>query len=122
LFECWNTARAAHTATEIQPVLDEAFERIRTEVVGEEELARAKARLELGSLQQLETVSGKAEQIGFFETVLGDPAHAFRRVDAFRRVTAGDLRRVARRYLVDTERTILHILPERGASPAGAAQ
>ena len=87
LFECWATARGAHTAPEILPVLDEAFARIRAEVVGDEELARAKARLELGSLQQLETVGGKAEQIGFFETVLGEPAHAFRRVEAYRRVT-----------------------------------
>lgn len=122
LFECWNTARAAHTASEIQPVLDEAFERVRTEVVTDDELDRAKARLELGSLQQLETVSGKAEQIGFYDTVLGDPAHAFRRVDAFRRVTAGDLRRVARRYLVDATRTILHVVPERSPAPAEAAR
>jgi zinc protease len=122
LFECWNTARAAHTASELQPVLDEAFERIRTEVVSDDELARAKARLELGSLQQLETASGKAEQIGFFETVLGDPAHAFRRVEAFRRVTAGDVRRVARRYLVDSARTILHVLPEPSAAPEGVAR
>jgi zinc protease len=122
LFECWNTARAAHTASEIQPVLDEAFERIRTDVVSDDELARAKARLELGSLQQLETASGKAEQIGFFETVLGEPAHAFRRVDAFRRVTPGDLRRVARRYLVDSSRTILHVVPERGTASEGVAR
>ncbi|MGO9833869.1 MAG: M16 family metallopeptidase [Polyangiaceae bacterium] len=121
LFECWNTARAAHTASDIQPVLDEAFERVRTEVVSDDELDRAKARLELGSLQQLETVSGKAEQIGFYDTVLGDPAHAFRRVEAFRRVTAGDLRRVARRYLVDATRTILHVVPERSPAPAEAA-
>jgi zinc protease len=120
LFECWSTARAAHTAGEIQPVLDEAFERVRTDVVTEDELGRAKARVELGALQQLETVSGKAEQIGFFETVLEDPAQAFRRVDALRRVTAGDLRRVARRYLVDAARTILHVVPERSAAQAEA--
>ena len=120
LFECSATARAAHTALEILPVLDEAFARVRAEVVGEEELARAKARLELGSLQQLETVSGKAEQIGFFETVLGEPAHAFRRVEAYRRVTAGDLRRVARRYLVDTARTVLRVAPEEQPSGSSA--
>jgi zinc protease len=118
LFECWATARGSHTAADIQPVLDEAFARARTEIIGEEELARAKARLELGSLQQLETVGGKAEQIGFFEVVLGDPAHAFRRVEAFRRVTAGDLRRVARRYLVDSARTVLRVVPDTGARPA----
>jgi zinc protease len=112
LFECWATARGSHTAEEIRPVMDEAFARVRDEVVSDDELARAKARLELGSLQQLETISGKAEQIGFFETVLGDPAHAFRRVEAFRRVTGGDLRRVARRYLVDSSRTLLRVIPD----------
>jgi len=121
LFECWATARGSHTAEEIRPVMDEAFARARDEVVGEDELARAKARLELGSLQQLETMAGKAEQIGFFETVLGDPTHAFRRVEAFRRVTAGDLRRVARRYLVDTSRTVLRVIPDTGAKPGETA-
>jgi zinc protease len=122
LFECWTTARGTHKATEIQPILDEAFARVRSEAVPEEELARAKARLELGQLQQLETVSGKAEQIGFFETVLGDPSYAFRRVAAFRRVTAGDLRRVARRYLVDDARTMVRVLPEQAAASNGTAR
>jgi len=90
-------------------------------VVGEDELVRAKARLELGALQQLETIPGKAEQIGFYETVLGDPAHAFRRVESFRRVSTGDLRRVARRYLTEGGRTIVRVVPE-GASTAEAAQ
>jgi zinc protease len=121
LFECWITARGSHTADEIEPVVAAAFERARTGVVSDEELARAKARLELGSLQQLETVSGKAEQIGFFETVLGDPAHAFRRVEAYRRVTASDLRRVARRYLLDGARTIVQVKPETAAAPATTA-
>jgi zinc protease len=123
LFECWATARGERTALEIRPLFDRAFARIKADVVSDRELARAKARLELGSLQQLETVGGKAEQIGFFETVLGDPGHAFRRVGAFRRATAGDLRRVARRYLVDSERTVVRVVPERAAVPtAGAAQ
>jgi zinc protease len=112
LFECWVTARSAHTAIEILPFLEEAFAKVRDGIVGDDELARAKARLELASLQQLETASGKAEQIGFFETVLGDPAHAFRRVEAYRRTTASDLRRVARRYMNDGGRTILRVVPE----------
>lgn len=121
LFECWVTARSEHKGDEILVLLDEAFARMRVDAIGDEELARAKARLELGALQQLETVSGKAEQIGFFETVLGDPAYAFRRVEAFRRTTVSDLRRVARRYLIDSSRTVLRVIPETNA-PAVAAQ
>jgi zinc protease len=122
LFECVGTARGAHTTHQLQAVMDGAFGRVRDDVVGEEELVRAKARLELGALQQLETIPGKAEQIGFYETVLGDPAHAFRRVDAFRRVTTGDLRRVARRYLAEGGRTIIRVVPESGNATAQAAQ
>jgi zinc protease len=121
LFECWATARAEHTTQEIQRVMDQAFERVCAEVVSDDELARAKARLELGLLQQLETIPGKAEQIGFYETVLGDPTHAFQRVEAYRRVTVGDLRRVARRYLATGGRTIVRVVPEASA-PAEAAQ
>jgi zinc protease len=112
LFECWVTARAEHTTKELQAVLDAAFARVRRDVVSEEELARAKARLELGLLQQLETIPGKAEQIGFYETVLGDPASAFRRLGTYRRTTAADVRTVARRYLVEDARTIVRVLPD----------
>jgi zinc protease len=118
LFECWATARSTHTTREMQTVLEDGFAQARTDVVSEQDLDRAKARLELGALQQLETIPGKAEQLGFFETVLGDPTHAFRRVEAFRRTTVGDLRRVARRYLVDEARTIVRILPEATAEAA----
>ena len=114
LFECWATARGRHTTYELQPHIDAAISRLRSELASDEEVARAKARLELGMLQQLETIPGKAEQIGFFETVVGDPAHAFRRVEAFRRTDAGDVRRVARRYLTDETRTIVRVLTEQG--------
>ena len=120
LFECWATARAEHTTQEIQRVMDQAFERACSEVVTDDELARAKARLELGQLQQLETIPGKAEQIGFFETVLGEPSHAFRRLEAFRRTTESDVRRVARRYMLDSSSTVVRVLPESGAAREAA--
>jgi zinc protease len=53
---------------------------------------------------------------------LGDPAYAFRRVEAFRRTTASDLRLAARRYLIGESRTIVRVLPEATRSPAEAAQ
>jgi zinc protease len=118
LFECWATARGGHTTEELQRVLETAFAKARADVVEPDELARATARLELALLQQLETIPGKAEQIGFYETVLGDPTHAFDRVEAYRRTTAGDLRRVARRYLVDRAKTIVRVLPETPAAEA----
>ena len=112
LYEVYAAARETHTALEIQHVVEAEIARARTELMSEDELSRAKARLELGLLQSLETMGGKAEHIGFYETVLGDPEAGFRRLDAYRRVTAGDVRRVARRYLLDHTRTIVRVLSD----------
>jgi zinc protease len=66
-------------------------------------------------LQGMETVSGKAEQIGFYETVLGSPSALFEKLEAYRRVRVGDLLRVARRYLTTSARTVIEVIPEEPA-------
>lgn len=119
LFEAYASARPGKTIAAIEGVLNQHFARVRNETVTDDELTRAKARLELSLLQSLETMSGKAEQIGFYETVLGDPAAAFRRLEAYRRVTAADIRKAARRYLVDRARTVVRVFPD-GTDPEEA--
>jgi len=122
LYEIYATARPGKTISDIETVLFRELDRVRDEVITDDELVRAKARLELGSLQALETMSGKAEQIGFYETVLGDPSAAFQRLDAYRRATASELRKAARRYLVPDGRTTIRVLPDPGAASQEAAQ
>ena len=122
LFEVAATARVGHGAQEILAALDAAFAKLKEEPVDERELERARARLELGTVQALETAAGKAEQIGFYETVLGDPAGVFRRLEALRRVRAGDVRRVARRFLEPGARTIVIAHPSPDELGAEAAQ
>ncbi len=112
LYEMYAAARAGTTAEQILAALEAELEIVKTEPVTEAELSRAKARLELSALQGMDTTSGKAEQIGFYATVLGDPNASFRRLEAYRRVTAGDLRRVARAYLVPRARTQIIVKPE----------
>ena len=112
LYEMYFTARPGIAVDDVLKVVGEELDRARNEVLSEAEITRAKARLELGLVQSLETASGKAEQIGFYDTVLGDPAAAFRRLEAYRRVTAGEIRTAARRYLVEGARTMIRVFPE----------
>jgi zinc protease len=112
LFELFATAREGHDARELLHALDAELDRVRREVVSEDELVRAKARLELSTLQSLESTSGKAEQLGFYELVLGDPCAIFRRLEAYRRVTASDVRKAARRYVTPHARTIVRVVPD----------
>ncbi|MCC6555138.1 MAG: insulinase family protein [Polyangiaceae bacterium] len=115
LYDIYLVARGAHTGDELLAALEPLLEGVRRAPVSEAELEKAKARVELSMLQGLETVAGKAEQIGFYETVLGDPAALFEKLAAYRRATVGDLLRVARRYLVSSSRTVVHVIPDGSA-------
>ncbi len=112
LYEVYLTARGSHTIKELEAALAKELAGVRDADVTDDELERAKSRLELGFLQGMETVSGKAEQIGFYDTVLGDVAAGFERLDAYRAVTAADVRRVATKYFVDSRRTVIEVLPD----------
>ena len=122
LYEIYATARTGKSITDIEEVLYPALRRVKEDLVTADELVRAKARFELGLLQSLETMGGKAEQIGFYETVLGDPSAAFSRLEAYRRLTASDLRKAARRYIVEHARTVIRVLPDGSTSAEEAAE
>lgn len=113
------TARGEHTCEELIAAVDALFDDVRKSGVTQAEIDRAKARSELGALQSLEAVSGKAEQIGFYDVVLGDPAAQFDRLAQLRRVTLSDVLRVARRYLVNSARTIVLVRPDEEALAGG---
>ena len=71
-------------------------------------------------MRGLKTVSGKANQLGLYETVYGDYAEMFREVDRWEAVTAADVQRVARTYLVDDGATTVDLVPSgKPARPGG---
>ncbi|MET0595729.1 MAG: pitrilysin family protein [Polyangiaceae bacterium] len=119
LFEIYATARPGKTAAELLVALDRELAKVIAEPVTTAELEKVKAKVELALVQSLETASGKAEQIGFYHTVLGDPGGSFARLDAYRRTTRSDLLRVARRYIVNSRRTIIEVHPEAAAEERG---
>lgn len=120
LFEIGLSARDRHSAEVLLGQLDSELARVCDEPVTDEEIERALARLELGLVSGLETVDGKASTIGFYETLLCDPAAAFSRLDAMRRVTKSDVRRVARRYLTPDSRTCVFVRTESSNSSESA--
>jgi zinc protease len=111
LLDVWVSMREGHASGEALRAIDRHLARLARELVSEAELDKVKNRLELGFLGSLETVPGKAETIGFSETVIGDPGHAFVRLEEYRRVTSDDVRRVAQ-GLVASGRSVIRVLPE----------
>ncbi|MFW5740267.1 MAG: M16 family metallopeptidase, partial [Myxococcota bacterium] len=121
LIELQATARQGHTTGELLDALDAELERVREAPVAEAELERAKARAELGLVRSMETSAGRAEQIAFYDVVVGNPAGAFDRLDKLRATTRSDILRVARRYLDPDRRSIIEVLPLPSSAASTAA-
>jgi zinc protease len=109
LVDAWVSLREGHTAEQALGAVDAQLVRLAKEPVPASELDKVKNGLELAFLGGLETVPGKAEQIGFSETVVGDPSHAFTRLEEYRSVTAEDVRRVASSVLTLDARAIVRV-------------
>jgi zinc protease len=126
LCELYLTAREGTSASQLLAALDGSLDLLATRPVTLDERDRAVARIELSYLQGLETVGGRAEQIGFFDTVLGDPAGGLRRLEALRSATVEQIAQVVPYYLDRRRRTVLVVNPatsrERVATEATAAQ
>jgi zinc protease len=111
LYELFVSMKRGSPAAIAEEVVGLAAERLRREPPSASDLLTAKNRLETDHWSELETADGKAEALGHHETTAGDCARLFdvaRRVEA---VTGDDVVRVARRYLVNDERTVVVVEP-----------
>jgi zinc protease len=107
LLEVFVGMKRGHAAAEAEAAIDEAIDRLATELVEPAELAKAKNRLETELWSELDTADGKAEALGHYQTTTGDSRLLFevaRHVDA---VTALELRRVVATYLGKDSRTLV---------------
>ena len=93
------------------------IERLKQEVVPEEELARARNQIEASFVWQQDSVFSRASVLGRFE-MLG----SWRLLDGYlpkiRAVTAADVQRVARTYFPLDRKNVSILLPPEPAAPA----
>jgi zinc protease len=111
LYELFVSMKRGSPAAVAEEVVGLCAETLRRDPPAPADLTKAKNRLETDHWAELETADGKAEALGHHETTAGDHRRLFevaRRVEA---VTADDVLRVARRYLVDDERTVVVVEP-----------
>lgn len=111
LYEIWVSMRDNVNLGEGLKVIEAELEKLQNQDVGVAELDKIKNRIELHFLQGLETASGKAEQIGFYDTVWGSPEGVMHRLEAYRRVSPSDVRNAAQHYCQTSRRTRVHVLP-----------
>jgi zinc protease len=95
----------------VAAALAEEIARVRDKPVTPEELDRAKNQLAAGFVFGLQTVDGVAQALGHAEYVEGDWHRFVEGATRYLAVTAADVQRVARKYLVDANLTRVTLTP-----------
>lgn len=98
-------------------LLDEVA-RVRTFAVAAPELEKARHQLTAAYVFGLESVEGIARELGLAELVEGDWRRFLDASDRYERVTAADVKRVATKYLVDSNLTFVTLKPLPPKPPA----
>jgi zinc protease len=118
LLEIFVSAREGVSAEQLLECVDREIDRLLTEPISVDELARVRARIELGLLQGLSTNEGKASTIGFYEVVLGNPSAGFDRLLGLLELDPQQLLGVAQRYLNRHSRTVIVVQPQTSSESA----
>jgi predicted Zn-dependent peptidase len=104
---------AGKTTAECLAAIEEEIETIRRDSVTEEELDKFKRGTVKSLYSQMSDNSNLAALLTYADVVLGGFDKLFDQVEAIKAVTADHVKRVAATYLVNTNRTIGEIVPEK---------
>lgn len=89
------------------------IERLKTNLVSEKELEKVKNQIMMDVIDGLTTNDGKAQGLALNEVIFGNYQRLFSDVDKYRIVTAQDIQRVARKYLLANSRVTAVLEPKK---------
>ncbi|MBI5518142.1 MAG: insulinase family protein [Deltaproteobacteria bacterium] len=121
MFALWALCAEGHTPAEGRAAVDQVLARLLREGVTERELQKAKNTFRAAFVFNLQTPLERAEYLGMTELYHGDATLVNSELSRYDAVTLADLARVARQYLVPSNRIALDVLPAPAAPSSAPA-
>ena len=122
LFAFYGEPVPGHTPAEMRDAIHKEIERLKTTDVTDEELDMFKTRARAGVLRGLADNEGLAQQLAEYQTRYGDWRELFRKLDEIDKVSKADVRRVANKIFVESNRTSARIEFTPPAQPQSETQ
>jgi predicted Zn-dependent peptidase len=126
LFAFYAVPVPGHSDDEMRDSIHKELDRLKTEDVTDAELEKFKTRAKADKLRGLADNAGLAEQLATYQTRYGDWREMFREIAKIDAVTKADIKRVAQKTFIASNRTVAEIVTEapKAAAPAksGGAQ
>jgi predicted Zn-dependent peptidase len=98
--------RAPHTTAELEEAITSELERLKTEPVEAKELQKTLNQLDAYLIRSLQSNSGLAAQVAYYDAVAGDWKYILSSHDRMAKVTPEDIRQTAGKYFVKKNRTV----------------
>ena len=116
----WATVRPGVDVARVETAFLEELERLATEPVTDDELARAHALVEADELGSLQRVEERADRLSMYATLFDDPDLINETLPRYLAVTPAAIQAVARDVFRRDNRLVLTYLPEGPAADAAA--
>ena len=114
------TARAEHSLEELEKVIEEEINLLKSEPPSEREIQRTLNQIEASFISRLERVGGfggKADQLNHYFFQTGEPDYFETDLNRYRNLTAESVRNAAETYLTDA-RVVISVIPEMISDPS----
>ncbi|RPJ60265.1 MAG: insulinase family protein [Acidobacteria bacterium] len=108
------TARQGHTLPELESVIQEEINRLKSQPPTAREVERVVNQFEAGFLSRMERIGsfgGKADQLNHYYTTTGNPDYFNEDLGRYKALEPGDVSNAAQNYLLDKARVILSVVP-----------
>jgi predicted Zn-dependent peptidase len=125
LFLFFLVPNQGHTVQENEKACYQIIERLKTQKVTDSTLQRIKIKVRASLIRRLDSNSGMAEALTYYHVNYGDWRKMFTEIDEIDKVTADDVMRVAKQYLIPETRTVAYTVqpaPAASAKAEGGAQ
>jgi zinc protease len=97
---------------EIEAIINDEFEKVRNELISENELQRVKNQIENGIVNSNTTIARRATNLANYHTIYKDASMINTIIDNYMRVTREDIQRVAKEYFREDNRVVIYWLPK----------
>ncbi len=102
----------------VEAVIYAEVDKLKSTPVSEHELAKAKNQIIAQHFRQMQTIAGRAQEIGAAQLFFGDWQHVNQEEQQVSTVTAADVQRVMGKYFASTNRTVATLIPDNTPEPA----
>jgi predicted Zn-dependent peptidase len=124
LFLFYLVPNQGHTVQEDEKACYGIIEYLKAHKVSDETLERIKTKVRAALIRRMDSNSGMAEALTFYHVNYGDWRKMFTSIDDIDKVTADDVMRVAKQYLIPETRTVAYTVqpPAASAKAEGGAR